>query len=74
MYKLITGFLLGSLVTAGVTMAGTFYNDKGAPNAPVGSVQQFDYFRWRGTQLNVERLERDAEQQRLNTLTKPCAR
>jgi hypothetical protein len=75
MKQLIFGAILGSLLTAGLGLAGTFYNDQGAPNAPTGSVQQFDYFRWRGTQLDIQRMERGQEQERIERLTtKPCAR
>lgn len=75
MHKLITGFLLGSLLTAGLSVAGTFYNADGSPSAPSGSIQSFDYFRARGAQLDIQRMERGQEQERIERLTtKPCAR
>jgi hypothetical protein len=75
MHKLITGFLVGSLLTAGVgAWGGTFYDSSGAPSAPTGSIQSFDYFRARGAMLDIQRLERGQEQDRIERLTKPCAR
>jgi len=76
MKQLLLGAILGSvLTTMAGAMAGTFYNNQGTPAAPTGSVQQFDYFRWRGTQLDIQRMERGQEQERIERLTtKPCAR
>jgi hypothetical protein len=62
------GFILGSLLTGSLGIAGTFYDKSGKPNAPTGSVQQFDYFRMRQSFI-------DAGNIRNNTgKTTPCAK
>ena len=74
MKQLALGMILGSLLTGTMVGAGTFYDQHGQPNAPAGSIQQFDYFRQRQLFLDAQNLRRNQEesmrQQRLN----PCAR
>jgi len=76
MKQFILGVILGSALTAMAgAWAGTFYNDKGAPASPRGSVEQFDYFRACGLALDIGRIERGQQQERFERLTtKPCAR
>ena len=70
MKQFILGTILGSLVTGGIALAGTFYDSKGQPAAPRGSVQQFDYFRQRQLFIDQAATRRAAEemarQQRIN--------
>ena len=73
MNNLMLGIILGSLLTGTVVGAG-FYDKNGQPNAPAGSIQQFDYFRQRQLLLDTNAVRRNQEealrQQRLN----PCMR
>lgn len=73
MRNFILGILLGSSLTAGLGLAAQFYDSKGAPAAPRGSVQQYDYFRARQFFLDVEHARTQADRDRLNQATKPCA-
>ncbi|HEV8329175.1 MAG TPA: hypothetical protein VGQ08_16995 [Nitrospiraceae bacterium] len=66
MNNLMLGVVLGSLLTGSLGLAGTFYDSKGQPNAPQGSIQQFDYFRQRQLFLDTAAQRRLAE--------RPCAR
>jgi len=68
MRNFIFGFLLGSLLTTTLGLAATFYDSKGHPNAPSGSVQQFDYFRQRQQFIDIGHLRDQADK------SKPCAR
>ena len=71
MNQLILGTILGSLLTGTIALAGSFYDSKGQPNAPRGSVQEFDYFRARQQFLDLNAMRRNQEEQmRLN----PCGR
>ena len=71
MRQLILGLVLGSLLTGTVVGAGTFYDSKGQPNAPYGSIQSFDYYRQRQQFLDLNAMRRNQEEQmRLN----PCGR
>lgn len=65
------GLIVGSLLTGTVVGAGQFYDSKGHPNAPSGSVQQFDYFRGRQQQLDISAMRKAQEEAlRLN----PCGK
>jgi hypothetical protein len=66
MKQFTIGLILGSVLTGTLVSAGTFYDSKGKPNAPTGSVQQFDYFRQRQLFLDTAAQRRLAE--------RPCAR
>jgi hypothetical protein len=74
MRQFITGIIVGSALTASLGLAGNFYNDKGQPAGPRGSVQQYDYFRQRQQYLDInamrKQVDRAATEQRLN----PCER
>ena len=74
MKKFISGIILGSLMTGGIVGAGTFYNSKGEPAAPRGSVQQFDYFRQRQQFLDIQHMRERADQDRLNQQLHPCGK
>lgn len=74
MKQFVMGVLLGSILTSGLSLAGTFYDSKGKPNAPTGSIQQPDYFRARQQFLDVNHLRQQADRDRLNQMTKPCAK
>lgn len=63
MQQFILGILFGSLITGTVVGAGTFYDSKGQPAAPRGSIQQFDYFRQRQMFLDMSNMRRQMEQQ-----------
>lgn len=68
MRNFIVGILVGSVLTGSLGLAGTFYDSKGQPNAPAGSIQQFDYFRGRQALLDIQAQRRLAEQNH------PCGR
>ena len=75
MRNFMLGVLVGSVLTAGLGLAGsTFYDSSGTPAAPRGSIQQFDYFRQRQLFLDAAALRRQADTDRLRNLTNPCAR
>lgn len=66
MKQFILGAMLGSLITGGLAVAGTFYDSKGQPAAPRGSVQQFDYFRQRQQQLDIKHMREQQDRQELD--------
>jgi hypothetical protein len=74
MKQFILGILVGSLVTGTVVGAGTFYDSKGNVQAPRGSVQQYDYFRQRQQQLDIQhmrdQMDREALERKLGQ--HPC--
>lgn len=72
MRQFIGGIIVGAVMTGSLGLAG-MYDQKGQPSAPRGSVQQFDYFRERQQQLDVQALRREADRQRLDrSQKKPC--
>lgn len=74
MRQFVLGILVGSVVTGTVGGAGTFYDSKGNVRAPAGSVQQYDYFRQRQQQLDLQQMRKQMDQQELDCQTgrKPC--
>ena len=73
-HHFMLGVLAGSFLTGTLSLAGNFYDRNGQPNAPAGSIQQFDYFRQRQLFIDTNTLRRNQdEQQRLQRLT-PCGR
>jgi hypothetical protein len=74
MKRFILGALFGSLITGGLSLAGSLYDSKGNVRAPSGSTQQFDYFRQRQQQLDIkhmrEQLDREALDRKLGK--SPC--
>ena len=70
MKQLIIGIILGSVLTAGVGFASNFYDSHGKPNAPTGSIQQYDYFRQRGFFLDQQAIRGQGEELRRH----PCGK
>lgn len=73
MNNLMLGFILGSVLTGTIVGAG-FYDQNGQPNAPAGSIQQFDYFRQRQLFLDATNLRRNQEEQMRQHRLTPCER
>lgn len=74
MKNLILGAILGSLLT-GTVVGAVGYDKNGQPNAPAGSIQQFDYFRQRQFFLDSNAMRRNQEEQmRQDRLRNPCLR
>lgn len=66
------GLIVGVVLSGSVGVAG-MYDKSGNPAAPRGSVQQFDYFRQRGQQLDIQALRREADRQRSErSQGRPC--
>ena len=65
MKQFTLGILLGSLVTGTVVGTGSLYDSKGKVAAPRGSQQQFDYFRQRQQQLDIEHMRDQMDKQQL---------
>jgi hypothetical protein len=74
MRQFITGIMVGSALTASLGMAGNFYNDKGQPAGPRGSVQQYDYFRQRQQWLDIGAMRQQSERERMERPGEPCIR
>jgi hypothetical protein len=74
MKQFVLGMIFGCLLTGGLSLAGTFYDSKGQPAAPRGSVQQFDYFRQRQQQLDIKHMREQMDRQEIDQKTgrKPC--
>ena len=74
MKQFILGALFGIIITGGLSLAGSLYDSKGQPAAPRGSTQQFDYFRQRQQQMDInhmrEQMDREALDRKLGK--KPC--
>ena len=71
MKHFMLGIALGSLLTGTIAGATRFYDSKGQPNAPAGSIQQFDYFRQRQQFIDIGHIREQADRDRS---TKPCAK
>lgn len=74
MTHFILGIILGSLVTGGISLAGTVYDSNGQPAAPRGSVQQFDYFRQRQLFIDQAATRRAAEEMARQQRINPCGK
>lgn len=72
MKHLAIGVLLGSLFTGSLVGADSFYNSDGSLNAPRGSQKYYDYNRQRQAQSDLNRMRRQADQDRLRQLSDPC--
>jgi len=66
MKHFIFGMLIGSAITGTAVGAGNLYDSKGNVQAPRGSTQQFDYFRQRQQQLDVQHMRNQLEKQELD--------
>jgi len=73
MRNFVGGVIVGIILSGTIALAGNLYNSKGEPAEPRGSVQQFDRFRERGLQLDVQALRRQADQDRAAGRV-PCAK
>jgi hypothetical protein len=73
-HHFMLGVLTGSLLTGSLGLAGTFYDSKGQPSAPSGSIQQFDYFRQRQFFLDQSAIRRQMDNDRLQQQLNPCRR
>jgi hypothetical protein len=74
MKHFVLGVLAGSFLTGTLGLAGTFYDSKGQPSAPSGSIQQFDFFRSRQQQLDIAAMRRSQEEALRQQRLAPCAR
>ena len=66
MKQFALGIILGSVVTGTMVGAGNFYDSKGNLKAPSGSQQQFDYFRQRQQQIDINNMRRQMERHDLD--------
>lgn len=74
MKQVILGVVLGSVLTGSLGLAAGLYDRDGNPAGPRGSIQQFDYFRQRQQQLDVNAMRRQLDQQRAHRGGDPCGR
>lgn len=74
MRQFIVGMFIGSVITGTAVGAGNLYDSKGNVQAPRGSTQQFDYFRQRQQQLDVEQMRKQMDKHELDRKIgqKPC--
>lgn len=72
MRQLVMGVIIGSVLTGGIVWGGQFYDSHGKPNAPSGSVAQFDYFRMRQQQIDVGHMRDLADKQAREQRMFPC--
>ena len=72
MKHFVLGLVVGSLMTGTIVGAGQFYDRNGQPNAPSGSIQQFDYFRQRQQSLDLNAMRRNQENEMRQS--NPCAK
>ena len=66
MKHFILGILVGSAITGTIVGAGNLYDSKGNVQAPRGSTQQFDYFRQRQQQLDIQHMRNQMDKQELD--------
>ncbi len=74
MKQFTLGLIVGLTLAGTIGYAGQFYDSKGNVKTPAGSQAQFDYFRERQQQLDISHMRRQADQDRLNRMTNPCAK
>lgn len=60
MRQVMVGMLIGSIFTGGLSLAGNLYDSKGNVQAARGSTQQYDYFRQRRQQLDIQHMRKAA--------------
>jgi hypothetical protein len=72
MTRFICGVMVGMAVSGTLALAGPLYDREGSPAGPRGSIQQFDYFRQRQQQLDVQHLRQQADRQRTERI--PCGK
>ena len=66
MQQFILGILVGSVITGSLVGAGSLYDSKGNVQAPRRSQQQFDYFRQRQQQLDIQHMRDQMDRQQLD--------
>jgi len=66
MKQLIFGILIGSAITGTLVGAGNLYDSRGNVQAPRGSTQQFDCFRQRQQQLDIQQMRNEMDKQQLD--------
>lgn len=66
------GLIVGTLLTASLGFAGNLYDRSGNPSAPKGSIQQYDAFRQRGQQLDIQHLRQQADRE--SSAKVPCVK
>lgn len=66
MKQFIVGILVGSVIAGTAVGAGNLYDPKGNVQAPRGSTQQFDYFRQRQQQLDVDHTRKQMDQREID--------
>ena len=74
MKNFMLGLVVGSLMTGTMVGAGQFYDNKGQPAAPRGSIQQFDYFRQRQQYLDLGAIRKNTEDMNRQLRVNPCAK
>jgi hypothetical protein len=74
MRQFITGIIVGSALTASLGLADNFYNSKGQPAAPRGSIQQFEYYRQRQQYLDINAMRKQADRLATEQQLNPCGR
>jgi len=74
MQNFLCGLIVGAVMLGSLSYAGQFYDSNGQPSAPSGSIQQFDYFRQRQQQLDIEHMRKLQNQQELDRKLRksPC--
>ena len=74
MRNFLCGRIVGLTLAGTFGYAGTFYGKDGSVKAPAGSQQSFDHFRQRQQFLRIQHLRQQADEDRLNQMTKPCGK
>ena len=72
MRNLLLGIIIGSALTGTVVGAQNFYTPGGKPSAPTGSVQQYDYFRFRQQMIDINQMNQRAKDAAANRFASPC--
>jgi hypothetical protein len=74
MTHFIFGVAVGIVLSASLGLAGTFYGKDGSVKAPAGSVERFDYYRFRQEMLDVGAIRRQMERDRIERQISPCGK
>ena len=72
MKQFVTGVIVGTVLTGSLGLAANFYNGSGTPSAPTGSVQQYDYFRFRQQMIDINQMNKRAQDAQANRFANPC--
>jgi hypothetical protein len=60
------------LLTGSLALAASFYDNAGQPSAPSGSVQQYDYFRFRNQMMEQSQMNQQLRNDYAHRGLKPC--